>query len=91
MTGGISWLSSQFGLACDPQHMLDAQVLKLDGRVMWASEEFKFQAHPYPLKVFGGMIIYPKSSLSAVAKVMEAFSSVSEDCKMAMSLHYLKI
>ncbi|KAJ9635178.1 hypothetical protein H2199_008664 [Coniosporium tulheliwenetii] len=37
--GGISWLSHEFGLAADPQNMLDAQVVLLDGRALWASEE----------------------------------------------------
>lgn len=37
--GGLSWISSEFGLASDPQNFLDAQVVKLDGKVIWASEE----------------------------------------------------
>ena len=37
--GGQSWLSSEYGLACDPQNLLDAQVVKLDGSIVWASEE----------------------------------------------------
>ncbi|EON68665.1 hypothetical protein W97_07923 [Coniosporium apollinis CBS 100218] len=39
LSGGISWLSHEFGLAADPQNMLDAQLVLLDGRVVWASEE----------------------------------------------------
>ncbi|KAI5204140.1 FAD binding domain-containing protein [Aureobasidium subglaciale] len=37
--GGLSWLSSSYGLASDPQNFLDAQVVKLDGNIVWASEE----------------------------------------------------
>lgn len=37
--GGLSWISSTYGLASDPQNFLDAQVVKLDGSVIWASEE----------------------------------------------------
>jgi FAD/FMN-containing dehydrogenase len=37
--GGQSWLSSEYGLISDPQNLLDAQVIKLDGTVIWASEE----------------------------------------------------
>ena len=39
LTGGISWLSSEYGLASDPQNMLDAQIVKSDGQVVWASQE----------------------------------------------------
>ena len=37
--GGQSWLSSEHGLSCDPQNLLDAQVVKMDGSVLWASSE----------------------------------------------------
>ncbi len=37
--GGQSWLSSEYGLACDPQNLLDAQVVKMDGSIVWASLE----------------------------------------------------
>ncbi|KEF51935.1 uncharacterized protein A1O9_11925 [Exophiala aquamarina CBS 119918] len=37
--GGQSWLSHQYGLASDPQNLLDVQVIKMDGTVLWASEE----------------------------------------------------
>lgn len=37
--GGLSWISSTYGLASDPQNFLDAQVVKLDGSIIWASEE----------------------------------------------------
>ncbi len=37
--GGISWLSSEYGLASDPQNLLDAQIVKSSGQVLWASEE----------------------------------------------------
>lgn len=39
LQGGQSWLSSEHGLSCDPQNLLDAQVVKMDGRVIWASVE----------------------------------------------------
>ena len=39
MQGGIGWMSSEYGLASDPQNMLDAEVVKMDGQVIWASEE----------------------------------------------------
>ena len=37
--GGQSWLGSEQGLACDPQNLLDAQVVKMDGTVVWASSD----------------------------------------------------
>ncbi|KAI5248412.1 FAD binding domain-containing protein [Aureobasidium subglaciale] len=37
--GGLSWMSSTYGLASDPQNFIDAQVVKLDGSIIWASEE----------------------------------------------------
>ncbi|EAU32774.1 predicted protein [Aspergillus terreus NIH2624] len=39
MTGGFSWLSSEYGCISDPANMLDAQVVKYDGSVVWASTE----------------------------------------------------
>ena len=39
LCGGFSWLSAEYGLTSDPQNMLDAQVVKLDGQVVWASAE----------------------------------------------------
>lgn len=39
LCGGFSWLSAEYGLTSDPQNMLDAQVVKLDGQVAWASAE----------------------------------------------------
>ena len=37
--GGLSWISSEFGLASDPHNFLDAQVVKLNGDIIWASQE----------------------------------------------------
>lgn len=37
--GGYSWLSAEFGLTSDPANLLDAQVVKVDGTVLWASED----------------------------------------------------
>ncbi|KIX93842.1 uncharacterized protein Z520_10467 [Fonsecaea multimorphosa CBS 102226] len=37
--GGYSWLSSEYGLTSDPANLLDAQVVKIDGTVLWASED----------------------------------------------------
>ncbi|OQE02730.1 hypothetical protein PENVUL_c039G07906 [Penicillium vulpinum] len=39
LAGGISWLSSEKGLATDPHNMLDAKVALTDGRILWASTE----------------------------------------------------
>ncbi|KAJ6149295.1 hypothetical protein N7471_000494 [Penicillium samsonianum] len=39
LAGGISWLSSEKGLAADPHNMLDAKVVLTDGRILWASTE----------------------------------------------------
>ncbi|PSN68843.1 FAD-binding domain-containing protein [Corynespora cassiicola Philippines] len=38
LQGGVSWMSSEYGLASDPSNMLDAQVVKMDGSVIWAGE-----------------------------------------------------
>ncbi|OAP62157.1 hypothetical protein AYL99_04360 [Fonsecaea erecta] len=37
--GGYSWLSSEYGLTSDPANLLDAQIVKVDGTVLWASED----------------------------------------------------
>ncbi|KAK6005771.1 hypothetical protein QM012_007413 [Aureobasidium pullulans] len=37
--GGLSWISSTHGLASDPHNFLDAQIVKLDGSIIWASSE----------------------------------------------------
>ncbi|ORY06215.1 cysteine desulfurase [Clohesyomyces aquaticus] len=37
LQGGVSWMSSEYGLTSDPQNMLDAQVVKMNGDVLWAS------------------------------------------------------
>ena len=37
--GGYSWLSSEYGLTSDPANLLDAEVVKVDGTVLWASED----------------------------------------------------
>jgi FAD/FMN-containing dehydrogenase len=37
--GGFSWLSSEFGLTSDPANMLDAEVVTVDGKVLWASQD----------------------------------------------------
>lgn len=39
LSGGFSWLARQFGNTSDPENMLDAEIVKLDGTVLWASEE----------------------------------------------------
>lgn len=39
LSGGFSWLSGEFGCTSDPANLLDAQVVKLDGSVVWASQE----------------------------------------------------
>lgn len=59
LTGGISWLSSEYGLASDPHNLLDAQVVKVNGDVVWASQETGLL---WALRGggggFGGMTIY---------------------------------
>lgn len=39
LTGGVSWASQEFGLASDPQNLLDAHIVMTTGRSLWASEE----------------------------------------------------
>ncbi|CEJ86181.1 hypothetical protein VHEMI04031 [[Torrubiella] hemipterigena] len=39
VSGGFSWLSGEYGCISDPQNLLDCQVVKFDGSVVWASEE----------------------------------------------------
>lgn len=38
MSGGLSWLSHEFGLSSDPQNLLDAHVVLTNGSCVWASE-----------------------------------------------------
>lgn len=37
--GGLSWASSEYGVAARPGNLLDAQVVKADGTILWASTE----------------------------------------------------
>ncbi|KAL3587315.1 hypothetical protein FPOAC2_14066 [Fusarium poae] len=39
ITGGFSWLSGDLGCISDPKNMLDCEVVKYDGSVVWASQE----------------------------------------------------
>ncbi|KAF4873584.1 FAD-linked oxidoreductase [Colletotrichum siamense] len=39
VTAGFSWLSGDLGCISDPQNMLDCEVVKYDGSVVWASQE----------------------------------------------------
>ncbi|KAL3256096.1 hypothetical protein ABHI18_007834 [Aspergillus niger] len=39
ISGGVSWLSREYGCISDPSNMLDAKVVKYDGSVVWASSE----------------------------------------------------
>ncbi|OAP57207.1 hypothetical protein AYL99_07945 [Fonsecaea erecta] len=39
LSGGFSWLARQYGNTSDPDNMLDAEVVKLDGTILWASQE----------------------------------------------------
>ena len=39
LCGGFSWLSGEYGCLSDPQNLLDVQVVKIDGTVMWTSED----------------------------------------------------
>lgn len=37
--GGLGWMSSERGLICAPQNLLDALVVKADGKALWAAKE----------------------------------------------------
>ncbi|EXJ74750.1 uncharacterized protein A1O5_01445 [Cladophialophora psammophila CBS 110553] len=39
LSAGFSWLARQYGNTSDPDNMLDAEVVKMDGTVLWASHE----------------------------------------------------
>lgn len=39
VTGGFSWLSGDLGCISDPKNLLDVEVVKFDGSVVWASRE----------------------------------------------------
>jgi hypothetical protein len=39
LSGGISWVSHEFGLSSDPQNLLDAHVVLENGSSIWASED----------------------------------------------------
>ena len=39
MSGGFSWLSSQYGCISDPSNLLDVQVVTADGEAKWASSD----------------------------------------------------
>ncbi|KAF2017337.1 cysteine desulfurase [Aaosphaeria arxii CBS 175.79] len=39
LQGGLSWMSSEYGLTSDPQNMLDAEIVLMDGSVLWASSD----------------------------------------------------
>ncbi|KAF2712030.1 FAD-binding domain-containing protein [Pleomassaria siparia CBS 279.74] len=39
LQGGVSWMSSEYGLTSDPQNMLDAQIVLMSGEILWASTD----------------------------------------------------
>ncbi|KAL2822106.1 FAD-binding domain-containing protein [Aspergillus granulosus] len=39
ISGGLSWLSNEYGYISDPTNLLDAKIVKYDGSVVWASSE----------------------------------------------------
>ncbi|KAH7053293.1 cysteine desulfurase [Macrophomina phaseolina] len=39
LSGCISWVGAEFGLAADPQNLLDVEIILRDGRKIWASSE----------------------------------------------------
>lgn len=39
LTGGLSWLSHEFGLSSDPHNLLDALIVLADGSLTWASND----------------------------------------------------
>ena len=39
LLGGLSWLSSEKGMACAPGNLIDALVVKMDGTAVWAAKE----------------------------------------------------
>ncbi|GME66435.1 FAD linked oxidase [Neofusicoccum parvum] len=39
LSGCISWIGTEFGLAADPHNMLDVEIVLRDGRRIWASSE----------------------------------------------------
>lgn len=39
LAAGFSLMSKEFGCSSDPENMLDAEIVKLDGSVVWASTE----------------------------------------------------
>ncbi|GIZ44771.1 hypothetical protein CKM354_000796000 [Cercospora kikuchii] len=39
LAAGFSLMSKEFGCISDPENLLDAEVVKLDGSVIWASDE----------------------------------------------------
>ncbi|KAH7009157.1 hypothetical protein B0J12DRAFT_752280 [Macrophomina phaseolina] len=39
LTGGLSWMSTEYGAVSDPINFIDAEVVKFDGTVVMASQE----------------------------------------------------
>lgn len=39
LAAGFSLMSKEYGCSSDPENLLDAEVVKLDGSVVWASTE----------------------------------------------------
>jgi hypothetical protein len=39
LTGGFSWMSTEFGCVSDPINFIDAEVVKYDGTIVLASQE----------------------------------------------------
>ena len=38
LQGGFSWLSHEYGLASDPQNLMDMQIILRDGSLVWAGQ-----------------------------------------------------
>ncbi|KAL4976604.1 hypothetical protein BDW66DRAFT_159602 [Aspergillus desertorum] len=102
LSGGYSWLSSEYGCISDLANMLDAKVVKFDGSVVWASAEpellwalrgggdgfgGQLRVFPYPQNIWAGPILLPREALEQVAKGIAGFLAGPVDPKITMFLY----
>lgn len=75
MDGTLKWASS------DPELLW---ALRGGGGRFGVVTRFKFRARKYAESVYGGMIVYPREALGALAKGVERFARENEDRRVAM-------
>ena len=82
MDGSVQWVST------DPELLW---ALRGGGDRFAVATAFKFKAHKYPQKVYGGAIFYPREALDALAEKIPSFTAENRDPKVVFHFYCLDL